>query len=189
MRTAGEKRELEQQRNAMGVEQVRRQHIPWWEDLRVELLQVAVPVSLADSLADYLSGYVMVRDREQAKSEEERIELVPSKRGKEPIFELKSLGERSKDRVTPEWRRAKRTAKAWGLPPSPTTQPPHRQSLKTTLTHLMIEDLKVKGASLARAAETVNSVWGLIGEASDEFDPGSVARAERRARQRRKHRK
>jgi hypothetical protein len=153
--------------------------------LRGELLRAEVPDSLADCFGDYLSGYVLVRDREQAKSEEERIELVPSGRGSEPIYVLKSFGERSKGRVTPEWRRAKRLAKALRLPPNPTTHPPQQQSLKTTLSHLMVEALKSNGASLAKAAETVNSVWGLIGEASDEFDPGlSVARAARRARQR-----
>jgi hypothetical protein len=51
----------------------------------------------------------------------------------------------------------------------------------------MVEALKSDGASLAMAADTVNSVWGLIGEASNEFDLGfSVARAARRARQRKK---
>jgi hypothetical protein len=155
--------------------------------LRGELLRAEVPDSLADCFADYLSGYVLVRDREQAKSEEERIELVPSERGSEPIYVLKSFGERSKGRVTPEWRRTKRLAKSWGLPLSPTTRPPQHQSLKTTLTHLMVEVLKNNGASLGKAAETVNSAWGLIGEASDEFDPGlSVARAARRARERAK---
>ena len=179
--TAADKREDEEQRRAASARQVHRQHISWWEDLRGELLRVEVPISLADSFADYLSGYVLVRDREQAKSDEERIEPVLSER----VFVLPRSGKRSKGRVIPEWRRAKRTAKAWGLPRSPTTHPPQRQSLKTALSHLMVEALKSDAASLAKAADTVNSVWGLIGEPNDEFDLGlSVARAVRRARQR-----
>ena len=184
-RTVAERHELKKQRNAVGDEQVRRQHIRWWDDLRNQLLRVGVPASSADSFADYLSGYTMVRDRDQAKSVKEPIRLVLSR----SLYRLESAGEPKKGRVLPEWRRAKRLAKTLGFPPSPTTHPSQRQSLKTTLTHLMIADLKVKGASLARAAETVNSLWGLIGEASDEFDPRSVARAKRRARQRRNHRK
>jgi hypothetical protein len=181
-RTAGEKRELERQRNAVGVEQVRRQHIRWWDDLQTELLRVRVPASSADSFADYLSGYTMVRDRDQAKSGKEPIRLVLSR----SLYRLAPAGVQKKGRVLPEWRRAKRLAKALRFPPSPTTHPPLCQSLKTTLTDLMVEDLKRHGASSAHAAVTVNSLWGLIGEATDDFEPGSVARAARRARQRRK---
>jgi hypothetical protein len=51
----------------------------------------------------------------------------------------------------------------------------------------MVEALRRDAVSLAKAADTVNSVWGLIGEARNEFDLGfSVARAARRARQRKK---
>ncbi len=159
-RTASEKREIEERQSAVRENHIRRQHIPWWQDLRDELVRVETPVSLADRFADYLSGYVTVRDREQVKTEG--------------------------GRATPQWRRTKRFLKELNLPPSPTTAPPHRQSLKTTLTNLMVGELQRHGASLAKAAQTVNSVWRLIGEASDEFDSGSLARAVRRARHRAK---
>jgi hypothetical protein len=178
-RKAEERKRLQKERDDL----IDQQHVPWWQHLRAELLRVGVPALSADSFTDYLSGYVMVRDRDQAKSEKERINLVLSDRG----YVLESSGEQKKGRVTAEWRRAKRLARALRFPPSPTTHPPHSQSLKTTLTHLMVEALKSDGASLAMAADTVNSVWGLIGEASNEFDLGfSVARAARRARQRKK---
>jgi len=108
-RTAEERKRLEKERDDL----IDRQHIPWWQHLREELLRVEVPVLLADSLTDYLSGYVMVRDREQAKSEKERINLVLWDRG----YVLESSGEQKKGRVTAEWRRAKRLARALGFPP------------------------------------------------------------------------
>jgi hypothetical protein len=177
-RTAEERKRLEKERDDL----IHRQHIPWWQHLRAELLRVEVPVSLADCFADYLSGYMMVRDRDQAKSGNEQLELVLTESG----YRLESVEGHKNGQVTPEWRRTRRLAKALRFPSSPTSRPAHSQWLKTTLTHLMVEGLKRHGSSFARAAETVNSVWELVGEAKDEFDPGSVARAARRARHREK---
>jgi hypothetical protein len=184
--TPEERKRLEKERDDL----IKRQREPWWQHLRTELLPVGVPVSLADRFADHLSGYVVVRDREQAKFEEQPVRVVSTKRGYELISpsgrSRQFPGEQKKGRVLPEWRRAKRLVKELAFPPIPTATPPGKQSLKTTLTSLMIREMQRHGASLAEAAETVNSVWALIGEAGDEFDPGSVARADRRARQRRK---
>ena len=114
-RTVEERKRLEKERDDL----IDRQHIAWWQHLHAELLRVEVPILLAGRFADFLSGYVMVRDRDQAKSGKEPIKLVLSR----SLYRLEPAGVQKKERVLPEWRRAKRLAKALRFPPSPTTLP------------------------------------------------------------------
>lgn len=46
-------------------EQLMRQHIPWWEDIQTELRSADVPAGLVARMADYLAGYVLVRNLSQ----------------------------------------------------------------------------------------------------------------------------
>jgi hypothetical protein len=43
-------------------EQLARQHLTWWEDVETEIREAEVPASLVARMADYLAGYVLVRD-------------------------------------------------------------------------------------------------------------------------------
>ncbi|HEY4683393.1 MAG TPA: hypothetical protein VIH17_09110 [Candidatus Acidoferrales bacterium] len=152
-RTRAEKREIEELQGVAGSHLVERQHVSWWEDLRGELIKVGVADALAHRFADYLSGYMLVRDQEQ-------------------------------QRGTPEWRRAKRLFSRMGWKPGPTVNPPHRESLKTTVTRLMVEHLQEQGAPQGKAAYMVTSVWELIGKGDPESDPASTARVARLSRRR-----
>jgi hypothetical protein len=117
---------------------VERQQIPYWNDLREQLLHIHLPPRLENRFADLLTGYLLV------------LELQPEQHGK-----LWRAFKRS------------RKLKEVGVTPSMTitAMPPHREHLQTRLLVLMMEDLARRGWSEKRAIylRFIIPAWELIG--------------------------
>jgi len=195
-----EKRTAQKERDRVRSEILASRHISWWSDLRNEIQRQGVPRPLANKFAYYLAGYVLVQEGEEIRSRHVRgtcYEWIPQRdlvaerdlqTGNLVKHRLKSRGK--KGYALPEWRKAKRVRQALAtdlggtLPDSPKTHPPHKESLKSTLSRLMVEKLGIAGKSQAAASELVTSVWELIGESDRDSDPGTLARSVRRSRRR-----
>ena len=133
----------------------------WWKDLRDRLIQedIDVPRSRANEFADYIAGYLLVCQGEQQKSDTQKLR-----------------------RVTPHWRRARRSLKDLGADAFSlaSSHYPGSKSLKTSLIELMCESLNsARSLTPTDAAKIVSNVFVLIEESPE---PLSVARIARRSR-------
>jgi hypothetical protein len=149
------------------------QFTPWWQSLRDHLLS-CVPREVADRFADYLTGFLLVQENETPRT------TTVWKRNKN----------KQEAKVTnADWRQMKNLLKklaegpcdlASALPAS--TNPPHRESLKTRLIALMYQELVAIGYSRKKIAERyLRPVWNAIGEGIRD---SSLLRTERRSRHR-----
>jgi hypothetical protein len=195
-----EKREAQRAREKIRREIAARHDLSWWADLRKEIQKQDVPDSLVDKFADYLAGYVLVWEDEEVRSRRAGgtsyewvrhgglVTEPDPNAGKTVKHRLRPRSKRV--HLLPEWRKAKRLRQKLGndlggrLPAHPTTRAPHKESLKSTLSRLMVEKLGATGKSQASASNLVTSIWELIDEADRDSDPATVARSVRRSRRR-----
>lgn len=117
---------------------IERQQIPFWADLRQQLLHLHLPSRLENRFADLLTGYLLV------------LELQTEQRGKSwRAFKRSS------------------TLKEAGITPSMTitATPSHQEHLQTRILVLMAEDLAKRGWSQKRDIylRFVIPAWQLIG--------------------------
>ncbi len=178
-----EKEVLQKQLQKAVTDAIARQHIPWCEDLRNEILRLGVPRALAERFADLLTVYWVIGEGEEVRSKEPVLPLAGARESKRW---------RKERQAAPEWRRAKRLLQRLGsdlngtLPLSPSIRPPHREALKSTISRLMIEDLQSGRLSNSEAAEVTTSIWELIDEADSDSDPASLARSANRSKMRKR---
>jgi hypothetical protein len=153
------------------TEQVKRQNVSWWKDLRREVRRVGVPGGLSSRITSYLTGFVLVRDWEDQRSD------------------FKKTG-----RVTSDWRRQKRFLAKMNFDPNPTTRPPQKESLRTRLVSLMEEELFTRMQKRDFCGRLITPLWALINEViarsaraqTEDMQDETIARIARRSRRRNK---
>ena len=144
------------------------QFTTWWRSLR-DHLENFLPSEVGDRFADYLSGFLLVEENETPRSSTTR--------------------ENGGRKTNSGWRQLKKLLVTLNggpgdlktmLPPS--TNPPHKESLKTKLIHLMSDELAADDYSRKVIADRfLPPTWNAIGETIRD---SSFLRAERRSRQR-----
>jgi hypothetical protein len=154
-------------------EMLERQNEPWWRELEREVRRLGVPSDLCLQFADYLAGFALVR-----------------------YFEVPKVDQRDASRVSPDWRRAKRFQKRLGFDPEPSLKRPRRESLRTSVTRLMEEQLTSSPSKWKRqfCGRTLCELWRLVeeeisqskGNSDPELEDQTVARISRRSRRRNK---
>jgi hypothetical protein len=149
-------------------EQVERQHVSWWKDIRREIRRIGISGRLAARFACYLSGFIAVSEREQSRRVDHDLAGNPA---------------------GSTWRKAKRyfarpeIQRVFGKPDFFSANPPHKESLKTKLIRLMTEDLVAEGYQREYTPDILTKIWTLI---DAEVKAESISRTDRRSRQRTK---
>jgi hypothetical protein len=169
------------------AEMVKRQDVPWWQDLRQEVYR-RVGDQLAALFSDYLAGYVLVRKHDGGlRSGIPLLKHVRDERGR---LRFKATS-RGPGKVTPEWRRTKRKLKDVPIGPGPSLRLPTGGRLRTKLIALMEDALLKTGSGWKRQfiGDDICSLWELIAETIVKPGDGglanrTIARISRRSRSR-----
>jgi hypothetical protein len=176
------------------AEMVKRQAIPWWEDLRQNVRHCGVGDQLAPLFSDYLAGYALVREHDQGLHPGvTQLKAVREPDGS-PRGRLRFKADpRRPGRITPEWRQAKRKMKKESIGSGPSLRLPSGEHLRTRLISQMENALVDSGSGWKRefCGRNICLLWELIEEkivddkqSSNDLADQTIARISRRSRSR-----
>jgi hypothetical protein len=164
----GVRREMQIRAWPAAQELVTDQFTAWWQSLRNHLSDF-LPTEIVDRFADYLAGFLLLQENETPRSS-----ATWEDKSKTTNNEFRQF-----KRLLPKLNG--RPGRLQSMLPA-STNPPHQESLKTSLIRIMTDELVKVGYSRKLIAEKyLPETWDAIGETIRD---SSFLRTERRSRQR-----